>query len=65
LNIFKQKELEGLESDIEAMEQSILSIDEEMVKCSEDYEKLLSLQSEKDEKQINLDEMMAKWMTYQ
>lgn len=65
LNIFKQKELEQLEDAIDQMEEAILLLEEEMVKHSEDYEKLLSLQSDKDKKQIELDVMMSKWMTYQ
>lgn len=65
LNIFKQKELEQVEMDIELMEADIVSLEEEMVEFSKDYEKLMSLQQDKKNKQNDLDEMMAKWMAYQ
>jgi len=65
LNIFKQKELENLEGEIELTELEITAIEEEMTNNSEDYEKLLTLQKDIETKKEQLDQLMESWMTYQ
>jgi len=64
LNIFKQRELENLESYIENLEIEIDAIDQEMANLS-DYEVLMTKQKEKDSMKLQLDDLMEKWMTYQ
>ncbi|MBI9012360.1 MAG: ABC-F type ribosomal protection protein [Clostridiales bacterium] len=65
LNIFKQKELENLEEEIETTELEILKIEKEMATYSENYEKLLTLQKDIDIKKEHLEQLMDSWMTYQ
>lgn len=65
LNIFKKRELDELEIEIELKEKLIESISEELVASSNDYNELMKIQKKLDYESSNLDELMNKWMMYQ
>ncbi len=65
LSIFKQKELDQLEIDMELKENVILNLEKSLLDNSRDYGKLVEIQSDIDSEKETLDEMMNKWMSYQ
>lgn len=65
LSIFKQKELDQLETDIEKKESFIESLEHELVANSSNYDLLMKTQRNIDFEKLKLSEMMDKWMSYQ
>lgn len=64
LNIFKQQEKENLENEISEIESKISQLKEEMLQLV-DYNKLMTLQNDIDQEQMQLDDLMLKWMSYE
>ena len=57
----EQKEFETIDSDIEILENKIISLDEEMSKYSSDFSKLQELMKEKEEVEKNLEFKYERW----
>lgn len=57
----EQQEWDGIEEEIENLEERLEEIDDEMVKNASDFGKLNDLQKEKEEKEKLLEEKMERW----
>lgn len=59
---YKEKqEWETIEDDIAALEEQVDSLNTDIAECGSDYGKIVTIQSELDEKQAALDEKMSRW----
>ncbi len=60
-----QKEYDGIEAEIEALEERLAALDDEMNAAACDYGRLAELQREKDEKEALLEERMERFIELQ